>query len=125
MSTGMNKPTLRQRIAYDLGAILPDSLHDWVHNDLVGHGAERRYLIRFLVPVVPVFLLVLLLPGPIWVRATMIAMMAVPMIVFTVSLSYVYRRFRLSQHGLDPKLLDRLKYSEMERDMYRQRFGHH
>jgi hypothetical protein len=120
----MNKPTFRQRIAYDLGAIMPDSLHDWVRNDLVGHGAERRYLVRFLVPMIPVILLVIFLPGPIWVRATMIAMMAVPMIVFTVALSYVYRRFRLAQHGMDPKLLDRLKYSDIDRELYRQRFGH-
>lgn len=121
----MNKPTLRQRIAYDLGAVLPDTLHDWVRNDLVGHGAERRYLFRFLVPVIPLFLLVLLLPGPLWVRAVMIAIMTVPMVVFTVSLSYVFRRFRLTQHGLDPKLLDQLKYSDIEREMYHQRFGHH
>jgi hypothetical protein len=121
----MNKPTLRQRIAYDLGGTLPESLHGWVRNDLVGHGAERRYLVRFLVPVIPVFMVVLLLPGPFWVRVIMLTMMAVPMIVFTVSLSYVFRRFRLTQHGLDPKLLERLKYSDLERAAYHERFGHH
>ena len=36
----MKRPTIGQRISYDLGRELPEELHEWVIHDLVGHGAE-------------------------------------------------------------------------------------
>ncbi|WP_405179002.1 DUF5313 domain-containing protein [Nocardia sp. NBC_01377] len=120
----MRTPTIGQRIAYDLGRELPRELHEWVVHDLVGHGAMERYLVRFLVPIIPFFALVLLFPGPMPLKIGMIVMMIIPLVVFTVSLSYVWRRFRLAQHGLDPNLLDHNKISEHDRDMYELRYGH-
>lgn len=120
----MNKPTLKQRITYDLGRTLPESLHDWVRNDLVGPGAEARYLIRFLVPTVPLFFLVFLIPGDAWIKLAMLAMMIVPFVIFTIALSYVYRRFRLFAHGMDPGMLEKNKHRAQERLMYERRFGH-
>lgn len=121
---GMNKPTVKQRIGYDLGRTLPESLHEWVRNDLVGPGAEARYLIRFLVPTLPFFLLVFLLPGESWIKLAMLVMMVVPFVIFTVALSYVYRRFRLVAHDMDPELLEKTKHRAQERVMYERRFGH-
>ncbi|WP_232541970.1 DUF5313 family protein [Nocardia bovistercoris] len=120
----MRTPTMRQRIAYDLGRALPPELHEWVVHDLVGHGAMERYLVRFLVPVIPFFALVLLFPGPMPLKIGMIVMMIIPLVVFTVALSYVWRRFRLGQHGLDPDLLDHNKISEHDRDVYESHYGH-
>ncbi len=120
----MKKPNFRQWLAYNLGGTLPEELNEWVRNDLVGHWAMEKYLARFLVPTVPLMLLVFLLPGEIWIKITMLAMMVVPLVVFTVSLSYVYRRFRLAQHGLEPGLLNRVKYSDLERLHYQERYGH-
>lgn len=120
----MKKPTVRQRIAYDLGRELPEELHEWVIHDLVGHGAMERYLVRFLGPIIPLFALVLLSPGPLAMEIGMMVMMIIPLIVFTVALSYVWRRYRLVQHGLDPELLNHIKISEHDRDMYELHYGH-
>ncbi|KAA0021139.1 DUF5313 family protein [Antrihabitans cavernicola] len=120
----MNTPSITQRIRYDLGFELPESHHDWVRNDLVGPGSMERYLIRFLLPVLPFFGLVFLLGGDVWLEIAMIAIMLVPLIVFTISLTYVFRRSRLIQHGLDPALLDRTKFSDYERLRYRMNYGH-
>ncbi|MEV0296670.1 DUF5313 family protein [Nocardia sp. NPDC050710] len=120
----MKTPTIRQRIAYDLGRELPKELHEWVIQDLVGHGAMERYLVRFLVPVIPFFALVLLFPGPMPLKIGMIVMMIIPLVVFTVALSYVWRRFRLVQHGLSPDLVDHNKFSEHDREMYKLHYGH-
>ncbi|GAJ85425.1 hypothetical protein NBRGN_094_00250 [Nocardia brasiliensis NBRC 14402] len=120
----MKTPTMRQRIAYDLGRELPGELHEWVIHDLVGHGAMERYLVRFLGPVIPFFALVLLFPGPMALKLGLIVMMIVPLVIFTVALSYVWRRFRLVQHGLNPELADHAKFSEHDRERYELRYGH-
>ena len=120
----MNKPTPTQFVKYAVGFKLPDELTEWVRNDLVGPGAERRWLLRFFVPTLPWFFLVFLLPGPVGIKVGMLAMMVVPFMVFTVALSYVWRRFRLSAHGLDPHLLDISKHREYDRLAYQARFGH-
>lgn len=120
----MNTPTVRQRIAYDLGHELPPEFRDWVRHDLVGHGAMERYLVRFLVPIIPFFALVFLFPGAVLLKLGMIAMMLAPLVIFTVALSYVWRRFRLEQHGLDPGLIGRLKTSDSERMRYEMHYGH-
>ncbi|WP_433197220.1 DUF5313 family protein [Nocardia sp. CA-107356] len=120
----MKRPTLGQRIAYDLGRELPKELHEWVIHDLVGHGAMERYLVRFVVPFIPFFLLWLLFPGPMALKIGMIVMMLVPLILFTVSLSYVWRRFRLGQHGLDPEWINHNKMRETERIKYQMHYGH-
>ncbi|WP_067857993.1 DUF5313 family protein [Nocardia shimofusensis] len=99
-------PTLVQRIGYICGKTLPASMSDWVLDDVTGPGATRRYLTRFLVPVLPVLCLFLLLPGPAWMGLSMMALLYLPLIYFTIALMYVYRRHRLIKHGLDPALAD-------------------
>ncbi|MFI8975747.1 DUF5313 family protein [Nocardia asteroides] len=99
-------PNLWQRIRYVTGGTLPPSMRDWVLADLTGPGATRRYLMRFLLPVLPVLCLFLLVPGPLWMGLSMIALLYIPLIYFTVALVYVYRRHRLVSHGFDPELAD-------------------
>ena len=120
----MDKPTFKQRIAYDLGRELPAYLHEWVVRDLVGHGAMERYLIRFIGPVIPFFALILLFPGPMTLKLGLIVMMIAPLIIFTIALSYVWRRYRLVQHGLDPGLVDHHKCSEDDRALYNLQYRH-
>lgn len=120
----MNTPTLKQRIAYDLGRELPAEFHEWVVEDLCGHGAMERYLIRFVGPVIPFFILILLFPGPMTLKLGLIVMMIVPLIIFTIALSWVWRRYRLVQHGLDPDLADKLKCSPHDREVYHLRYRH-
>ncbi|MFC4127683.1 DUF5313 family protein [Nocardia rhizosphaerae] len=116
-------PTLWQRLRYLTGATLPPSMSDWVLADLTGPGATRRYLLRFLVPVLPVLCLFLLVPGPLWMGLSMMALLYIPLIYFTVALTYVYRRHRLVSHGLDPALADAEEQAraEAERAAYEAR----
>ncbi|WP_040787766.1 DUF5313 family protein [Nocardia paucivorans] len=121
----MKKPTFKQRIAYDLGRELPAELHEWVLHDLVGHGAMERYLVRFVGPIIPLLALILLFPGgSTTLEVAIIGMMIVPLIIFTVALSHVWRRFRLVQHGLDPELVDHSKVSERDRQLYNRHYRH-
>ncbi|RJO77052.1 hypothetical protein D5S18_12765 [Nocardia panacis] len=120
----MRTPTIGQRIAYDLGRELPAELHEWVIHDLVGHGAMERYLVRFLVPTIALLALVLLLPGPLGLKVGMFVMMLVPLAFFVVSLSYVWRRFRMIQHGLDPDWINHNKVREHDRVKYQMQHGH-
>ncbi|WP_406268569.1 DUF5313 domain-containing protein [Nocardia sp. NBC_00881] len=119
------KPSFTQRIGYICGRTLPDSMSEWVRQDLVGPGATRRYLLRFLVPIIPVLTLFLLLPGPLWMGLAMMALLYLPLIYFTVALLYVYRRHRLIKHGLDPALADAAARSRAERERlaYERRHG--
>jgi hypothetical protein len=116
-------PTLPQRIRYICGATLPPSMSAWVINDLTGPGAARRYLLRILIPVLAVLCLFLLVPGPLWMRLAMMALLYLPLIYFTIALMYVYRRGRLNKHGLDPALADARQHRRAvaEREAYERR----
>jgi len=39
--TGRPRPNVVQYIAYCYGRVLPDSMKDWVRNDLGGQGCDR------------------------------------------------------------------------------------
>ncbi|QLY31106.1 DUF5313 family protein [Nocardia huaxiensis] len=118
-------PSLPQRIGYVCGRTLPPSMREWVLNDVTGPGATRRYLLRMLIPMIPVLSLFLLIPGPLWMGLAMMALLYLPLIYFTVALTYVFRRNRLIKHGLDPALADadRRAREAAERDAYEQRHG--
>ncbi|WP_328401611.1 DUF5313 family protein [Nocardia sp. NBC_00403] len=118
-------PTPAQRIGYICGRTLPAEMAQWVGNDLTGPGATRRYLMRILIPITPVLMLFLLVPGPIWMGLAMMALLYLPLIYFTVALSNVYRRNRLIKHGLDPELADAraTSHAEAERLAYERRHG--
>jgi hypothetical protein len=119
------KPNPVQRVRYICGATLPPSMQQWVLRDLTGPGAARRYLLRFLVPIIPVLCLFLLVPGPLWIGLSMAALLYVPLVYFTVALMYVYRRHRLLKHGLDPELADiaERQRAAAEREQYELRHG--
>lgn len=119
------KPSPLERVRYVCGATLPPSMSDWVLNDLTGPGATRRYLMRFLLPVIPPLCLFMLLPGPLWMQLSMMALLYLPHVYFTVALLYVYRRHRLVKHGLDPQLahVQELQRRDEDRSAYERRYG--
>jgi hypothetical protein len=100
-------------------------MQDWVRNDLVGNGAQVRYLARFTVPVIPLLLLFLLIPGPLWMSLAMMALLFIPLVYFAIALMNVYRRHRLLIHGLDPQLINAKAQSRVDRtrDDYERRHG--
>ncbi|MUM31825.1 DUF5313 domain-containing protein [Mycolicibacterium sp. CBMA 361] len=120
-----DSPTFWQRITYAYGRHLPDHLQDWVREDLTGDGAVRRHMVRYAIP--PVFVLapLWLLPASVYVHSEMTLPIYFWAIVMSFVLNKVWRRYRLSQHGLDPNLIDeilRQKQSQMH-ERYIERFG--
>lgn len=99
-------PNPLQRLRYICGGTLPESMAEWVLRDLTGPGAARRYLLRLMIPLIVVLSLFLLVPGPLWMGGAMMALIFLPLMFFAIALTYVYRRYRLARHGLDPALAD-------------------
>lgn len=119
------KPGPVQRVSYFFGRTLPAEMRDWVRDDILGPGGSRRYLVRWVTPLVPFLLLFLLIPGPVWVPLAMMLLLLLPLVYFAVALMPIWQRHRLEQHGIDPMLLGakaRLRADNERRD-YERRFG--
>ncbi|MFT3717071.1 MAG: DUF5313 family protein [Gordonia sp. (in: high G+C Gram-positive bacteria)] len=118
------RPGPAQRLGYLLGRPLPDSMQDWVQRDITGPGNARRYLIRGLVPFVPVAVGLAFVPGPWFIRVLMILLLLIPLVYFQIALKDVYRRHLLRNNGLDPKLADKQKIERIDsaRDDFERRY---
>lgn len=119
------RPNLFQYIAYSYGRRLPNSMRDWVANDLAGPGALRRHMIRMAIPPLLILTPFWFLPTSFYVRFEMTAPIYIWAILMALALNKIWRRHRLAQHGLDQNLVDvikRQKDAAMHED-YIRRFG--
>jgi hypothetical protein len=119
------RPSPLQYVAYSYGRRLPDSMRNWVAEDLAGEGAVRRHVIRMAIPPLLVLAPLWLLPASLYVHLEMTAPIYIWAILMSLALNKIWRRHRLSQHGLDPNLVDvirRRKDARLHED-YVQRFG--
>lgn len=119
------RPNFLQYIAYSYGRCLPDSMREWVAQDLSGRGAIRRHIIRMAIPPLLVLAPLWLLPASLYVHLEMTAPIYIWSILMALALNKVWRRHRLAQHGLDPNLVDvinREKQAHIHED-YARRFG--
>lgn len=112
-----HRPTGLQYIRYAYGARLPDSMRDWVSEDLAGPGATARMVLRWAVPCIMVLVPLWCVPADIFIRLSMTLPILLPYIFFSIALNRVYRRHRLAQHGLDPDLVNKLD-RERNADLY-------
>ncbi|QTI67215.1 DUF5313 domain-containing protein [Gordonia polyisoprenivorans] len=112
-----DRPHGLQYIKYHYGAKLPDSMRDWVFNDLTGPYAALRMVAWWAVPCVIILVPMLFVPADWLIRANMTVPILIPYIFFSVALNRVYRRYRLSQHGFDPDLVSR-REKEKNADVY-------
>lgn len=120
------KPSPTQYLGYLFGRTLPDSMQEWVRNDLVGPGSSVRYVIRFTIPLIPLFVaFYLLIPGERWIPLAMMALLLLPVLYFAIALMNIYRRHRLLAHGLDPQLLNARaqRRADATREDYESRHG--
>ncbi|MGJ6122177.1 DUF5313 domain-containing protein [Mycolicibacterium sp. Y3] len=120
-----SQPTTLQYLAYAYGRRLPDSMREWVADDLTGPGAIRRHMIRYSIP--PLFVLapLWLLPASLYVHLEMTVPIYFWAVVMAFVLNKIWRRHRLAQHGLDPNLVDsanRERNARLHED-YARRFG--
>ena len=121
----MNRPKPVQYIGYVFGRRLPDDLRDWVRNDLAGPGAVRRHMIRYAIPPFLMLAPFWLLPASLYVHLEMTAPIYIWALLMALALNKVWRRHRLAQHGLDPKLLDDItrKKNAHNHDAYIAKYG--
>jgi len=119
------RPTPLQYIAYAYGRTLPDSMQNWVANDLAGAGAVRRHVLRMAIPAALVLAPLWLLPASLYVHLEMTAPIFTWAVLMSLALNKIWRRHRLAQHGLDPNLVDTIKRKRDARmhEDYAQRYG--
>lgn len=121
----MKHPNPIQWLGYACGATLPDSLQEWVRNDLTGKWAGPRHLVRGLVPMLPVFGLFLLFPGELWLRAAMILLALLLAMFYILAYMPMNRAHRLTKHGLPADLENpaRMSRRAAERAAYEARYS--
>jgi hypothetical protein len=119
------RPNAVQYVTYSYGRRLPDTMREWVANDLAGHGAVRRHMIRMAIPPLLILAPFWLLPASLYVHLEMTAPIYIWAVLMALALNKVWRRHRLAQHGIDPNLVDQLqrkKDAHIHED-YIRRFG--
>lgn len=126
MSTTRTTPNLVERVKYLLGMRLPDSMRDWVVNDATGPGHNRRFFIRGALMFAPFLVVALILPSPLWVKLALVAMMALPAIVFVGGLRSIYLQELLVDNGIDPHTESGRQLEEHRRraQVYEQKYRH-
>jgi len=105
---GRTRPAFFQFVRYCCGGRLPDSMRDWVRNDLAGKGASGRMMRRVVVPAVVVLAPFWLIPTTLEVHLGMTLPILIPFVYFSHALNKVWRRHMLAVHDLDPELVDEL-----------------
>jgi uncharacterized protein DUF5313 len=125
MSNSGLRPNALQFIRYCCGGQLPDSMREWVRNDLTGKGATGRMMRRVAVPAVLVLIPFWLIPTTLDVHLSMTLPILIPFVYFSHALNKVWRRHMLQVHGLNPDLVDarRSKRDEQMRRAYIERYG--
>ncbi|MFD9827140.1 DUF5313 family protein [Tsukamurella tyrosinosolvens] len=124
--TPQTTPNLVQWVKYLMGMRLPDSMHDWVVNDATGPGHNRRFFIRGALMFVPFLVVALVLPSPLWVKLALVAMMALPAIVFVGGLRSIYLQELLADNGIDPHTESGSQLAEHRRRtaVYEEKYRH-
>jgi hypothetical protein len=123
--TSRGKPNLLQYIGYSYGMRLPDSMRDWVREDLAGKGATIRMMVRVFIPAFVILAPFWLIPTTLDVHLSMTLPILIPFVFFSHALNKVWRRHMLAKHGLDPGLADELsrKKNAHIHQAYIERYG--
>ncbi|GGF36778.1 DUF5313 family protein [Williamsia phyllosphaerae] len=116
----MKRPSMIRWIGYAFGRQLPREHQSWVLRDLTGRNAFGRHLFRGMVPFLPIFVVFMLIPGPWWLRAEMVALGLSLALIYSAAYMGQNRRHRLEKHGLDPDL--RPARQQQEKDLDRKRY---
>ncbi|WP_007518008.1 MULTISPECIES: DUF5313 family protein [Pseudofrankia] len=99
---GPEAPPLTGRVAYVFGGALPARYVAWVSRDLTGPGWRRRQALRPVLMMLPFAVIFALLPGPVGVRALLVAFLLVAAGGLGLGMSGHFRNRRLVQHGFPP-----------------------
>lgn len=113
--SGRTKPNVLQYIGYCYGKRLPNSMRQWVADDLAGPGATRRMMLRMLVPAVLILTPFWIIPMSLYLHVSTTVPILIPFVFFSHALNKVWRRHMLRKHGIDTSLVD---YRNRQRDAH-------
>jgi hypothetical protein len=109
-------PASRQRpgplrwLWYAVGGRLPDAYREWVLLDLTRPTWPLRHLVRLFTQLVPVTVpLLVLLPGPLWVRGTAIAVGSTIGLLYSFVFLYEATEARATKAGFPHGTLQRAR----------------
>jgi len=108
-TAGRTRPNAWEYITYCYGRRLPDSMRDWVRQDLAGKGAVRRMMTRMFIPAFLVLAPFWLIDTTLYVKFSMTMPILVWAVLFSHALNKVWRRHMLRMHNLDPNLVDEIR----------------
>jgi hypothetical protein len=89
-----------QWLRYTFGGRLPEPLHDWVRHDLTDADWRLRALLRTCVQFAIPIAALMLLPGPVSIRAMTAALVACGALFMGAAYGDVLRDRRMRQHGM-------------------------
>ncbi|MGY5309013.1 DUF5313 family protein [Nocardia gipuzkoensis] len=126
MTRQRRRPDPLQWLGYAFGRRLPDSMREWVRDDLTGRFAAIRHISRGMVPFTPLFAAFLLFPGELWLRGAMVLLALLLALFYTVAFMPMNRAHRLAKHGLPTDLENprRARRRELERARYAAQYPH-
>lgn len=113
MSRLPGDPGIFGKLRFAVGFRLPPANRDWVRHELTDAGWRGRTVLRHLAVMIPicailVTVLAILLPAPIWVSLTMVALILCGSLFTVTAYADDLRANRLRQHDLpvpnDPDL---------------------
>ena len=87
---------------FALGGRLPERNREWVRHELTDAGWRGRLLARHLVVLVPVCVVLLILPGAVWIRLMVLALFLICSVGIVALYADDIRVSRLRRHGLEP-----------------------
>jgi hypothetical protein len=100
------KPNAWQYLKYSYGGQLPETMRDWVAEDLTGKGATMRVVIRMFIPAFLLLLPFWFTPGTTYIHFSETVPILIPFLFFSHALNKIWRRHMLRTNGIDPGLLD-------------------
>lgn len=102
LGMGKHRPNPAQWVWYTYGGRLPEHLAEWVLHDVTCRTWVLRHLARAITQLSPLCLIVLLLPGPLWIRLSSIGLGLLVGIFYSMSAMVETCEHRLIKHGYPP-----------------------
>lgn len=114
---GTRRPNPLQWVWYAFGGKLPDHLAEWVLHDVTCRTWVLRQLGRALTQLAPLCLVVLLLPGPLWIRLNTALLGLLVGVFYSLSAMVETAEHRVIKHGYPPGIGKETR--EMHKDVRR------
>lgn len=100
----VHRPDPLHYLAWVYTGSLPERNREWVRRTLTRRTWAARHLIRGQLAVLPVYALLMLLPGPLALRGATVLLGALLAVFYNAAYMRPNRARRLEKNGLDPEL---------------------